>query len=213
MKVRTTSLSLFVLFAVASLTACSSDSDNEPLNDSAELPPVGEEGEPLGVFNPDATTDIFACEARYYTDLRGSYVGLVTYTSAIDPAETCTWDASLQVRGAPAGEGNTSACIVSATYSYTLTEGDELCADGSLTGDMDDPLADISNQSLWENPEWPYDLSMALENSIADDTIIPIGTIAADARELTFTFDGFDQTFLIDNNDSDGTVEGTFVKF
>ena len=213
MKFLHTSFSLLTLLSVVSITACSSDSNNDPLNDPADLPPLGEEGEPIGVFNPDATTDVFACEARYYTDLRGSYVGEVTYTSPTDSSDTCTWDATLQVRGADAGEGNTNSCSVSATYSYTLTEGSELSADGSLTGNLEDPLNDISNQALWESPEWPYVLPMELEPGIADDTIIPTGTIAADTRELGFTFDGFDAAFLNDNNDTDGTVSGTLLKF
>jgi len=58
MKFLHTSFSLLTLFAVVSISACSSDSNNDPLNDPADLPPLGAEGEPIGVFNPDATTKL-----------------------------------------------------------------------------------------------------------------------------------------------------------
>ncbi len=212
MKTRTTVLPYLTLFAAISLTACSSDSNNDPLNDPADLPPVNTEGQPIGVFNPDAATDVFACEARYYTELRGLYLGELTYTSPTDSADTCVWDASLQVRGADAGEGSTSVCNITATYSYTLLSGSDACVDGSLDSALDDPLAASTNRLDWENPSWPYDLPMLLEAGLADNAIIPAGTIAADAREVLWTFDGFDAVFLIDNNDADGTVTGTLVK-
>jgi len=165
------------------------------------------------VFNPDATVDVFACESRYYTELRGSYLGELTYTSATDPTDTCTWEASLQVRGADAGQGDTSVCNVSATYSYTLLDGGDTCVDGSLDADLDDPLAASTNRLIWDNPDWPYDLAMILEPSVADGAVIPAGTIAADSRDVTWTFDGFNQAFILDNNEADGTVSGSLLKF
>lgn len=213
MELKTATLPILTLLCVGVLSACSSDSSSDPLHDPANLPPIGNEGEPIGVFNPDATTDVFACESRYYTELRGSYVGEVSQTLPSNPENSCTWSATLQVRGANSSQGDTSTCTVSATYSYTLTDGGASCVDGSLEANLIDPFASSSSRLDWENPVWPIDLPMMLEPSVADDAIVPAGTIAGDAREVMWRFDGFGEAFLIDNNETDGIAAGTLLKF
>ncbi len=203
---------LSLCICTVALTACSSSSSNNSSSNSAELPPQSGEGGQQGVFNPQASLDVFACEAQYYRELRGSYFGQVSYTAPNDNQATCTWEASLQVRGNYQDPADTRVCEITSIYSYTLTDGGDQCVDGSLTAPMDDPLAASPNRLDWESPEWPEDLPMLINPGIDDNAVIPAGTIAASARRVNWRFDGLDEALLLDDNDADGIVEGTLVK-
>lgn len=203
---------LSLCICTVALSACSSSDSNNNAIDTVEMPPQSDEGGQQGVFNPQASLDVFACEAQYYRELRGSYYGQVSYTAPNDNEPTCTWDASLQVRGNYDDPSDTRVCEVSSIYSYTLIDGIDQCADGSLTAPMDDPLAASPNRLDWESPEWPEDLPMLINSGIDDNAVIPASTIAASARQVNWRFDGLDEALLLDNNDADGTVTGTLVK-
>lgn len=178
------------------------------------LPPTSSEGGQIGVFNPTASLDVFACEAPYYLELRGLYVGTVSFTPSGADAQTCSWDATLQVRGSFEDPANTQVCDIDSTYSYTLTVGDDSCADGSLESPLIDPLADPIDRLIWENPPYPLDLPTQLEPTTltASDTIIPLGTLAVSSPEVVWRFDGLGDVILIDTTNFDGTVSGTLLK-
>jgi len=195
-----------------SITACSSDSGTAVLDDQPNLPPPSSEGGPVGVYNADAVLDVYACEAPYYLELRGIYQGEVSYIPPAGSAIECVWDASLQVRGGYDDPADTSRCNITASYTYQLTEGAEPCVDGSLEGELSDPLAASANRVDWDQPEWPLDLPMRLEPGMPDNAIIPVGTISADTRELRWRFDGLGDTVIVDGTAADGTVTGTLVK-
>ena len=214
-----------ILFSLVTFTVigCSSSGSDDvtdsssavlPTTEPPELPPTSTEGGQVGVFNPSATLDVFACEAPYYIELRGLYTGVVAFTPAGEDAETCTWDASLQVRGSFENPADTSVCDIDSTYSYTLVSGDDACADGSLDSSLIDPLANPIDLTIWENPPYPLDLPTDLPTSTqtASDTIIPLGTLAADSPEVVWRFNGLDVVELVDTTDFDGTVSGFLLK-
>jgi len=189
----------------------SSDSNPDVLNGpNTNIGPTSSEGGPVGVFNPNATRDVYACEAPYYLELRGSYSGAVTYTG--DNDDVCTWEASLQVRGNYESEDNTRECLVTASYGYRLTEGSDICADGMVDGTLQDPLLKTPNLINLEKPEWPFQLPMQLNSSIADGTILPLSTIDGDTRTMVWQFGGIGNTSVVDNDTTDGLVTGSLFK-
>ena len=185
-----------------------------PATEPPELPPPSDEGGQLGVFNPSATLDVFACEAPYYLELRGLYTGTVSFTPAGSEALTCTWDASLQVRGSFEDPADTSVCDIDATYSYTLVSGDSSCADGSLESPLIDPLANPVDRSVWENPPYPVDLPTDLEpiTPTLNNPIIPLSNLFAENPEVVWQFNGLDTAVIIDTIEVDGTVDGFLIK-
>lgn len=224
--------SLLALVVGVSMSACSSGSDSGPASESpidsntgvdqsantATPPPSSLEGGEIGVFNPNATRDVFACEAPYYIGLRGLYLGTISYTAPNDTVESCTWDTALQVRGSYEDENDTSSCLVTATYTYTLIDGASNCVDGAVDGVMDDPLAASSNRVDWSDPQWPLDLAMRIDIEPApasienpNEIIFPVVSQSAIGLETQWSFDGLDETMLTDTDNSDGTVMGTLV--
>jgi len=205
-------------FAIAfSLTfaACSSDSSPAPTNDdpNINIGPMSSEGGQLGVFNPNATRDVFACEAPYYVQLRGTYFGNVTHTDSNNA--TCEWRVNLKVRGGYADvddPDSTAQCVISANYQYELVSGSTSCVDGNLTAPMLDPLVNPVDLNTWEIPPWPQNVNMQLAPSIDDGTILPLSTIAGDARNMVWQFDGLGDVIAVDDNAVDGTVNGILVK-
>jgi len=179
-----------------------------------ELPPVSAEGGQMGVFDPSAEFDVFACEAPYYLELRGLFTGTVTFVPASgNAAETCTWEASLQIRGSFEDFNDTRVCDIDATYEYTLTSGNDSCADGSLDSPLIDPLANPVDRAIWENPPYPIDLPTQLEpNTSLNSSVIPLSNLSADNPEAVWRFDGFGSVNLIDATDSDGTSSGSLFK-
>jgi len=210
-----TAVSLLSFFSIG-LTACSSSNNTDPLNDPANLPPMSSEGGVQGVYNANASLDVFACEAPYYLELRGLYIGDVSYIPAGAEAVACVWEASLQVRGSYDDPSDTRQCALAATYRYQLKTGESPCVDGSLDAPLSDPLAASPNQVDWEKPEWPVDLPMQIAPDptagTSDESILPAGAIDAANRQVRWRFDGLGDTVIVDGTAGDGIVTGTLVK-
>jgi len=197
---------------VATLTVFACSSSNNPNNSTpTSVAPTSSEGGLAGVFNPNATRDVFACEAPYYLELRGSYVGRVSQTIA-NSSNSCTWEATLQVRGGYADPIDTAQCVMSAGYRYQVVEGPESCNDGAVDAPLIDPLVSTANRTDWENPNWPLDLPMDLVASIADGSVMPFTTADGDARRVLWRFDGRGDAIAVDNESADGVLTGTLVK-
>ena len=217
-----TSTTFTALVSLIFVGCSSSDTEVLPAGDPIvlpttllpELPPIGSEGGQVGVFNPTATFDVFACEAPYYLELRGLYTGTVSFTPTGVDVETCTWDTTLQVRGSFENPADTQVCDLDMTYTYTLISGDDSCADGSLDSPLIDPLADPIDRAIWENPPYPQDLPTQLSTSplTASDTVIPLSTLAADNSEIVWRFDGLGDVVIIDTTEFDGIVSGALFK-
>jgi len=202
---------LVVIISV-SATACSSGSNADIVdeNPNVNIGPTSSEGGQIGVFNPNATRDVFACEASYYLELRGNYLGKVTHVSTNN--SICEWEVNLQIRGEYDDPTNTAECLISASYKYELSSGNVNCADGSLSAPLLDPLSNPISFSVWDMPEWPQNVSMQLAPSTDDGTIIPLTTLAGDARTLIWHFDGEGDVLPLDTNTADGELSGMLVK-
>lgn len=190
-----------------------SDSDSTVLP-AFDLPPPSDEGGQLGVFNPDATFDVFACEAPYYLELRNTFEGTIGFTPSGGTTDTCTWDVELQVRGSFIDPADTSVCTIDSTYEYTLVSGDsQLCTNGSVDSLMIDPLANPVDRDVWVNTPYPIDLPTDIDANtfILDGTIVPFSSLLLANPEVVWQFSGFDTVSIVDTTEADGTVSGTLI--
>ncbi len=198
------------------LSACGSDSssgDEGLIAATTELPPSSTEGGAIGEFNATATRDVYACEAPYYLGVRGHYLGTIGYTAPGDSTETCTWDATLRVRGSYASEDDTSSCLIDATYTYTLISGTSPCADGAVDGSLKDPLAASSNRLEWADPQWPIELTLNASVELSeDDTIFPVSGQSSNSLDVQWRFDGLGEAILIDDDTTNGSLAGILVE-